>query len=378
MIYKRNRIKWYKFTWQGAVIRESTKQGNSKVARQMEAAHRTALAKGEVGIRERKPFPTFAEFCTSRVGPWARARFEKTCQKNWLWYRTGIRALKNFKPLAKTSINEISGELASDFAAYRLRAGMQVSTANNSLRVLRRVLNLAVEWGVISAAPTIRVLSGERHRERVISRDEEARYLAAAREPLASVAAILADTGMRPEECFRLQWENITWLNGRNGALLITRGKTAAARRVIPMTPRVRSILHSRWNAFCNPEEGWVWPAPTRSGHMEPSSIRKQHASVFNTLAKQAREKNEKPMRPFVLYSLRHTFLTRLGQSGCDIWTLARIAGHASISISSRYVHPSEDTVLDAISRLGGHRIGHNDNEPAQLPVAENPPSAVH
>jgi integrase len=344
----------------------------------MESAHRTALAKGEVGIRERKPFPTFAHFCTSRVEPWARARFEKTCRKNWLWYRTGIRALNNFKPLARTTVNQITGELASEFASYRLHEGMQVSTANNSLRVLRRVLNLAVDWGVIPAAPRIKVLSGERHRERVISGDEEVRYFAAATEPLASVAAILVDTGMRPEECFRLQWENITWVNGRNGALLVTRGKTAAARRVIPMTPRVRGILRSRWNTFSSPEEGWVWPAPTRSGHMEPSSIRKQHARVFRTLSKDAFEKKEKPMRPFVLYSLRHTFLTRLGQSGCDIWTLARIAGHASISISSRYVHPSDDSVLDAISRLGGHRIGHNENAPAQLPVAQYPPSAVH
>ena len=45
MIYKRGgRIWWYKFVWQGETIRESTKQGNDKVARQMEAAHRTSLA----------------------------------------------------------------------------------------------------------------------------------------------------------------------------------------------------------------------------------------------------------------------------------------------------------------------------------------------
>jgi integrase len=60
-----------------------------------------------------------------------------------------------------------------------------------------------------------------------------------------------------------------------------------------------------------------------------------------------------------VLYSLRHTFLTRLGESGCDAWTLARIAGHSSVAMSSRYVHPSEDAVLTAISRLGGHKSGH-------------------
>jgi site-specific recombinase XerD len=64
-----------------------------------------------------------------------------------------------------------------------------------------------------------------------------------------------------------------------------------------------------------------------------------------------------------VLYSLRHTFLTRLGQSGCDVWTLARIAGHSSISISNRYVHPSDDSVLEAMSRMGGHKTGHSENE---------------
>ncbi len=131
---------------------------------------------------------------------------------------------------------------------------------------------------------------------------------------------------------------------------------------LIPMTPRVRRTLESHWDTADKPEEGWVWTAPTHSGHIEPSSLRKQHARAFETIAEQSAKpakRNEKPVRPFVLYSLRHTFLTRLGRSGCDVWTLARIAGHSSIGISSRYVHPSEDTVLDAISWLGGHKIGH-------------------
>jgi integrase len=229
--------------------------------------------------------------------------------------------------------------------------------------VLRRVLNLAVEWGVLTTARKVKILSGERRRERVITSEEEVRYLAAASHPLASIAVVLADTGTRPEECFRLRWEHVTWLNGRNGALLVTHGKTAAARRVLPMTPRVRAVLESRWN---------------ESGHVEPSSLRKQHARAFKTIAKAASERNERPVRPFVLYSLRHTFLTRLGESGCDAWTLARIAGHASINISARYVHPSEDAVLDAISRLGGHRIRHSENATPQLPIADQTVSTIN
>ncbi|HXY02040.1 MAG TPA: tyrosine-type recombinase/integrase, partial [Terriglobales bacterium] len=68
-------------------------------------------------------------------------------------------------------------------------------------------------------------------------------------------------------------------------------------------------------------------------------------------------------VRPFVLYSLRHTFLTRLGESGCDAWTLARIAGHSSIAISARYVHPSENAVFNAVEKLGGHKTGHSERE---------------
>jgi integrase len=377
MIYKRGKTYWYKFMWQGRLVRESTKQGNDKIARQMESAHRTSLAKGEVGIREPKTVPALKAFCTERIEPWARSTFEKTCHKNWTWYRTGIRALTAYRPLADAPLDAIAGELASNFASHRLSEGMQVATANNSLRVLRRILNLAVEWGVIATAPKVKVLHGERRRERVITVEEEAKFLAAAPELLASIATVLVDSGMRPDECFRLSWENVTWLNGRNGAMLVTHGKTTAARRVIPMTPRVRTVLESRWEAAGKPEEGFVWTAQTRSGHVEPSSLRKQHAGTFKVIATEAARNDQKSVRPFVLYSFRHTFLTRLGQSGCDVWTLARIAGHSSIGISARYVHPSEDAVLNAISRLGGHKIGHSENKAAQLPVASGTATAI-
>jgi integrase len=225
----------------------SAKPGNDVLARNMESAHRTSLAKGEVGIREKKDSPTLAEFIANRFEPWARATFEKASPKTWFdWYRVGLRAIGAYKPLASAQLNEITGARVADFAAHRQIRGLQDSTVNSSLRVLRRVLRLAVEWGAVEASPRIKLLSGERHRERVVSIEEEARYLAAAREVLGSIAAVLVDTGMRPEECFRLRWEAMTWFNGRHGTLLVTHGKTAAARRVLPMTPRVRVILETR------------------------------------------------------------------------------------------------------------------------------------
>ena len=359
-IYKRGDVYWYKFMWKGQVIRESTKQGNDKVARQMEAAHRTSLAKGEVGIREKKPAPILKEFCERRFEPWAQATFEHTCRNNWLWFRAGIRRLTRYEPLANAKLDEITGEKLAGFAAYEQTRGLAVSSINSAIRVLRRVLSLAVEWGALESAPKLALLPGERHRERVITPDEEMRYLAAASPLLADVASVLADTGLRPDECYQLRWENVTWVNGRNGSLLITHGKTAAARRALPRTPRVRAVLESRWNAAGKPSEGWAWPAPTRSEHIDHSSLKKQHAKAFRAVNREAKKNSLKPIAPFVLYSFRHTFLTRLGESGCDAWTLARIAGHSSIVISMRYVHPSDDLVLNAMTNLGGHNSGHS------------------
>jgi integrase len=87
------------------------------------------------------------------------------------------------------------------------------------------------------------------------------------------------------------------------------------------MTARVRKLLEERWEVAGKPLEGWVWSAPSKSGHIEPCSLKKQHKKALK-LSK---------VRQFVLYSLRHTFMTRLGASCGDPWKLARIAGWSSI-----------------------------------------------
>jgi len=274
-----------------------------------------------------------------------KANFEHAAPSTYRWYKFRIDALKRSTTLAHLKLDEIGSEAIAQYASERQRDGLQVSSVNGSLRALRRALRLAFEWDVIPRSPKVKFLAGEHRRERVITPIEEARYLTAALPLLHDVSVVLFDTGMRPEECHCLRWENITWDGGRNGVLLIAKGKTKAARRVLPLSPRVRIVLENRWKLALEPGEGWVWPAETKDGHINHDSLKLQHKKALK-LAK---------IRPFEVYSIRHTFLTRLGESGCDVWTLARVAGHSNISISQRYVHPSEDAVLNALSRLGGH-----------------------
>ena len=53
-----------------------------------------------------------------------------------------------------------------------------------------------------------------------------------------------------------------------------------------------------------------------------------------------------------MIHSLRHTMLTRIGEAGVDAFTIMKIAGHSSITVSQRDVHPSTESLAPAFERL--------------------------
>jgi integrase len=137
----------------------------------------------------------------------------------------------------------------------------------------------------------------------------------------------MLDTGMRSEEVCRMSWENVHLgpVNGaRFGYLHNPKGKTKHAKRNLSLTSRVHSLLTMRHTAAGKPAAGWVFP----------------------------RQKAEYPIMPFRLYDLRHTFLTHLGEVNTDPFTIQRIAGHSSITMSQRYVHRTPERLEDAFARL--------------------------
>jgi integrase len=387
-IYKQKGSKnwWYKFNWNGALIRESTKQSNKRIAENMEAAHRASLARGEVGIREKKLAPTVQEFAKQDFLPFIESRFVQK-PKTLEYYRNGVKNIVAFVPIASCRLDSVTADRISSFISKRRARGLQVTSINRQLEVLRRMFTLAIEWGKMNvAAPKVEMLSGENHRERVLTHDEELRYLAAAtqiardleqryeralqglramrgevpikpEDPLLlrDVTTVLLDCALRPEECFRLRWEDV-----RGGALHVLFGKTANARRRIPLSVRVAAQLEERKAAAKNK---WVFPAPTSTGHVEKSTIKKQHKRACK-LAK---------VDEFTLYTFRHTCLTRWAEV-MDPYTLAYLAGHSDFSTTKRYVHPQTETVLAAFERAHeaktGHSFRHSDEKTAEAPTA--------
>jgi integrase len=83
------------------------------------------------------------------------------------------------------------------------------------------------------------------------------------------------------------------------------------------------------------PGAGYVFPRNANSKEPVPyDTINSQHDVTVSALTS---------LKRFRLYDLRHTFLTRLGEAGADAFAIQKVAGHSTITISQRYVHPTEE-----------------------------------
>ena len=327
------------------------------------------------------PVPTLSAFLQRDFFPFAEAR-AATKPNTQQYYRFGVTCLLHSE-LAKLRLDEITSQHATGYAATHTK--YSPSTINCVLRTLRHALNLAVEWGKLTRAPKIRLTKGERQRERVVTDAEFAAYIELCAQPWHDVALLIRGEGMCPGECYKLRWEHVL-LDGKRGLIQIAEGKTKARRRVLPMVPEVYAALLNRRMAQGTPTRGWVFPAESRSGHLEQGSAKNYHARALKLLlaASDAYERAKHTedlgtdwtqalaervglgrdfmvrhadaiqigIRWFEPYCLRHTALTRFAESGCDAFTLAKIAGHSSITITQRYCHPQAEAIERAFQKV--------------------------
>jgi integrase len=390
-VYKQPKSKnwWYKFNWNGEPIRESTKQTNKRVAEQMEAAHRTALAKGEVGIREKAKAPAFPELA-DRFLDWSR-REHREHPATTAFYEDMVRSLLRYEPFRTIRIDKVDNDVRDAFIDHRLRCTrikvirrkkgaveyrdsakpISVATINRELATLRCMLNLAYEeWGLLTARPPkISKLQGEKERQQVVSQAEDELYLQCA-DPEHRVFALVAlDSTIRPGENLAMRWENVHFtpaIDSKYGFIHMPEGGTKKRGRNIPMTPRVRAALLARHKEVGSPAAGWVFPAISGSGPLNYWTMKSRHDRTI------ARMKDQGVASSFCPYVLRHTGLTRLGESGSDVFAIQKIAGHTDIKMTSRYVHPTPPHIEQSFTKLNAY----NAEKAAQRNTAK--PDAEH
>lgn len=184
----------------------------------------TQLAKGEVGIEERKPAPRLKEFALKFRDTIAIRKAEKPLTVSF--YNSKLDRLLEYEPLASARLNQIDEALIERYIQQRRghiigkgknKKPVSPASVNRELATLRRLLRMACEWRVIHRVPRIKMLDGERNREFVLTHEQERDYLDFAPQPLKDTALLILDTGLRVGEAVALQWSDIH-LEPVNGA----------------------------------------------------------------------------------------------------------------------------------------------------------------
>jgi integrase len=155
-----------------------------------------------------------------------------------------------------------------------------------------------------------------------------------------TVFATFLLTGFREEELCFLTWADVDVRDPGNATLRVSgQGKAGFSpkdyeERMIPIPQELAELL-----AGLTRRGTWVFS--TKTGNRQTHLLRR---------LKQLAEDAE--VIGATLHKFRHTFATRLLESGCDIVTVQKLMGHSNLDTTRQYLDPDEKLKRSAVSRL--------------------------
>ncbi len=369
-LHKRGSYWHFEFIYKGKRFQGSTGQKNINQARLALAAIRSNAALEHLGVAPPRVSPRFRDFMEGRFLTHIRQHCRKPRTVEFYESRT-LRLLDYF---ADFRLSDIDEDAISKYTVARagmgkkhrgqFRANLTPSAAgaakrpvrqavvpvqgmpaatqhigpgtiNRELATLVRALRLAYEWKLITRIPKIHRLPNEKGRDYILTGEMENAYLAAITYPLQQAAILMLDLGLRPEEVVSLRKTNIL-----QDVVVIRQGKTINATRSLPITDRAKTAVDLLCALF--PDSEWLFPGRKAGTHMTRANLDHLHQA--------ARAKHGWP-KEFVIYCCRHTYGTRLAESGAQPFEICKLMGHHSITVSQRYIHLSAEHLTMAAKR---------------------------
>jgi len=376
-LYKRGDVWWYKFWFNGQLIRESSKSDSKTVAKDGEHARRRELEQAYNHIPKRQRMPLFSHaaelWLASKAGlaQRSRERYEQCVEHLKAEYGKGL--------VCDVDANDIA-----EYRRKRLAAGVSNRTVNYETGALRGILRQFGLWGAI--ADRVKALPERHDVGRAIAPEEETKLLATAsqsRSPaLLPLVLISLDTGMRLGETQSLRRKDLSlaWKDGaiQRGELTVPKSKTAAGTgRLIPLSRHVCACLSLWLERF--PEAGpdsFLFPyhkVGLAGNSRVPVLYNVDLSRPIGSWRKAWRIACKAAGVRYRPHDMRHTFISRLAENpNVSEQTIKALAGHVSRQMLERYSHIRSQAKQAAIQALEqpsiepillatGHKIGHSD-----------------
>jgi integrase len=299
---------------------------------------RLALGEDVAARREiQRTILSVQQFFDQRYLPHAKS-YKRSWDSDLSIYRNHIGPA-----LGSLALDEVDGEHISRLMAS-LGGHLSKATANRVLVLLRFMFNLAIRWEVagLTKNPTAQqpLHKLNNHRERFLSAEETQRLIHQVNRSLNPVLKFIIPmlllTGARKREVLDARWQDFD-LERRVWRIAFTK---SGRERHIPLSDAALQLLANvpRLQG-CD----WVFANPrTRKPFVTPYIS-------WNTARRAA------GLADLRIHDLRHSFASFLVNAGCSLYEVQRILGHSSVTMTQRYSHLSQASLLRAVSQAQGY-----------------------
>jgi integrase len=325
-LYRRGRV-WYADFYNGNErVQVSTGTANRREAEKFLALRLSEVERGEYA----KP----ARITLAELGQ-QYMNYAKAHKRSWLRDEQILRHLNAaFGEMLLPAITVLAIER---YKLDRLQA-VSPATVNRELAGLKRLFNLADQWGLYrgrNPVRGVRFLDENNLKTRILSESEEAILLPCCSPYLQDLVKFAINTGLRLGEILNLKWEEVD-LAARLLRMVVRKNQRMLE---VPLNDNALAIV-TGWHGirkceyvFYNPETGEQWK------------------DLWLGLRKACRKAG---LEGVTWHTLRHTFASRLNGNGADLVTVKELLGHSDIKTTLRYAHTNREAKASAVRKLAG------------------------
>src|SRR2546422_357269 len=238
---------------------------------------------------------------------------------------SGVRLLKIH--FSGQALAQIDGAAIRDFMQRRRAEGASNGTINRGRALLSSIFSFALDNGLLAGPhPLLRGTPGRVKplreappRERYLSAEEAFRLILTCTSPLRELVLLAIHTGLRKGELLTLRWTDV-----RDGCIHLRAEVCKSGRsRIVPLTNAAEDALES-----LERNGGFVF-------HHRVGSPLRDLRRAWTRACKRA------GLSGLRIHDLRHVALSFAADRGIDAFRLMKVAGHAALSTTQRYLASS-------------------------------------
>jgi integrase len=315
-------IYYIDYTINGRRIRESTGTSNRQRAEKCLHSRLGDVIQGKFKIADSQTAPLFKDFCQTYL-KWAQIN-KRSWQRDWY-------SIQQLKPIFEDHrLTDIRPFQVEEYKIDRVKR-VKPATVNREIALFKRVLNLAVEWGVISDNPIsdIKMFKEPQVCLRYLTEEEAERLVSVCPVPFKWIVMTALHTGMRRGEILNLKWRQV-FQKEQYIAVEVTKNDEV---RYIPMNHTMRKMFQ-------------VVPRKNEYVFVQKNE---QPYSWIGRVWRNVKHESGVYCR---FHDLRHTYASHLVMNGVDLMTVKELLGHKSLTMVERYAHLSIDHKKRAVETL--------------------------